>query len=199
MNYFTKIISLKSTNMKKLFLVVAVIVTSVSVNAQRSLMGSHTNFSLGIEGSAPTGLFHTNGYKVGFGGSLQIENKQSVDLGLTLNIGFLSYGNNSTNYNYHYNIIPLLAGLKYYVSPKVYLHGQLGASFATLKLPRENFTNTSFTYSPGIGFMVSQDVDFLIKYMGISNSIALFDNNGNFYYNQTANTFGMRLAYTFGK
>jgi hypothetical protein len=57
MNYFTKIISLKSTNMKKLFLVVAVIVTSVSVNAQRSLMGSHTNFSLGIEGSAPTGLF----------------------------------------------------------------------------------------------------------------------------------------------
>jgi len=35
--------------------------------------------------------------------------------------------------------------------------------------------------------------------MGISNSIALFDNNGNFYYNQTANTFGMRLAYTFGK
>ncbi len=82
MNYFTKIISLKSTNMKKLFLVVAVIVTSVSVNAQRSLMGSHTNFSLGIEGSAPTGLFHTNGYKVGFGGSLQIENKQSVDFNL---------------------------------------------------------------------------------------------------------------------
>jgi hypothetical protein len=125
--------------MKKLFLVIAVIVTSVSVNAQRSLMGSHTNFSLGIEGSAPTGLFHTNGYKVGF------------------------------------------------------------ASFATLKFPNQNFTNTSFTYSPGIGFMVSQDVDFLIKYMGISNSIALFDNNGNFYYNQTANTFGMRLAYTFGK
>src|ERR1035437_7762378 len=88
--------------MKKLFLVIAIIVTSVSVNAQRSLMGSHTNFSLGIEGSAPTGLFHTNGYKVGFGGSLQIENKQSVDLGLTLNIGFLSYGNNSTNSNYHY-------------------------------------------------------------------------------------------------
>ena len=191
--------------MKKLFLVVAVIVTSVSVNAQRSLMGSHTNFSLGIEGSAPTGLFHTNGYKVGFGGSLQIENKPSVDLGLTLNIGFLSYGNfnfqiqNSTNYILRYNIIPLLAGLKYYVSPKVYLHGQLGASFATLKFPNQNFTNTSFTYSPGIGFMVSQDVDFLIKYMGISNSIALFDNNGNFYYNQTANTFGMRLAYTFGK
>jgi hypothetical protein len=75
-----------------------------------------------------------------------------------------------------------LAGVKYYFSPKVYAHGQLGAGFGT-----SSGSGTSFVYTPGVGFHLSNSVDLLVKYVGYSRS-------GN-----TLSSIGARLAYNFGK
>ena len=197
-NNSLKIVNQIQNKMKKIFLVAVIFISVASSVAQKKAISNSTTISLGGELSAPSGLFHTYGYKVGFGGSIQLEYKPSTDMGLTLNAGYLNYGNTSIA-NYHYSVIPFLGGVKYYFSPKVYGHAQLGAGFTTLKLPSRNFTKTNFVYSPGIGFMISKDVDILVKYTGIANSIAFFDNNGNFIPNQAASTFGVRLAYNFGK
>jgi hypothetical protein len=176
--------------MKKLFLACIIVLTVASVNAQDKAMssGSSIIFSIGVEPSLPIGDFHDIGYNFGIGGSLQGEYKADSDLGITLNAGYLNYsGKDYTIGGYTYNggnygIVPVMAGIKYYFSPKVYGHGQLGISIGTSKGASSNFT-----YSPGVGFYISNNLDLLLKYVGISGK-----GGGNL------NSIGARLAYNFG-
>ncbi|MEP6594496.1 MAG: hypothetical protein ABJA71_01065, partial [Ginsengibacter sp.] len=120
--------------------------------------------------------------------SLQGEYLPSVDLGLTLNAGYINYSAKDvtlggvTYKGGSFGIVPVLAGVKYYFSPKAYAHGQLGAGFGT-----SSGSGTSFIYTPGVGFEISNAIDLLIKYVGYSQ------NGGNL------NSIGARLAYNFGK
>ena len=174
--------------MKKLFLVfAATTITAASVNAQ-----GPTTFSLGLETALPMGKFNNAGYNFGIGGSLQLDHKISTDAALTLNAGYLNFSNkNTTPYKYHFSVIPVLAGVKYWFSPKVYGSAQLGAAFNSTKQSNSStstlYKSTGFAYSPGIGFNVSKNLDLLVKYFG--NSV----NNVAF------SSIGARLAYTFGK
>jgi opacity protein-like surface antigen len=186
--------------MKKLFLAFAVMtITSTAVNAQKTSMANPTTFSIGVEASVPIGIFHDAGYNFGIGGSAQVEHKVSTDMGLTLNAGYLYYSNKNTiPYKYHFSVIPVLAGVKYWFSPKVYVHGQLGAAFNSTKVnnnsTNQTITSTGFAYSPGVGFMISNNIDLLIKYFG--NSVGKDSNSG--IAGGTFNSFGARLAYNFG-
>ena len=174
----------KLSKMKKLILAFIVTFGVISLNAQST---GPTMFSIGVEGSVPVGIFHTLGYNFGIGGSVQVEHKISSNTGLTLNIGYITYSNNSTTPTYHFNVIPLMGGVKYWFSPKVYIHGQLGAAFNSVGYSGSNSaTSTGFAYSPGIGFLISNNLDLLIKYFG--NSVS----GGSF------NSFGARLALSFG-
>jgi hypothetical protein len=171
--------------MKKLLLASIIVLTVASVNAQDKAMstGGGIQFSIGVEPSLPIGDFNTL-YNFGIGGSLQGEYKASSDLGITLNAGYLTYsGKTISGFKFPaYSIVPVMAGFKYYFSPKVYGHGQLGVSIGT-----SSGATSNFTYSPGIGFYISNNVDLLLKYTGISAS------GGSF------NSIGARLAYNFGK
>lgn len=176
--------------MKKLLLATIILLTVASVNAQdkgSSSVGA-IQFSIGVEPSLPIGDFHDIGYDFGIGGSLQGEYKASSDLGITLNAGYLTYSakditvNGVTFKSPDYGIVPVLAGFKYYFSPKVYGHGQLGASIGT-----SSGATTNFTYSPGVGFYITNNIDLLLKFTGISG-------NGG-----SLNSIGARLAYNFGK
>ena len=175
--------------MKKLFFISAIALISFATNAQSKKQASSggTSFSLGLEAGIPIGQYpkgFSNPFSFVLGGSLQLEQHVAPDLGLTLSGGYLSYsvksdyraitGRNSSG------IIPLLAGVKYYFSPGVYGHGQLGAAFATAQ-----GGGTSFAYSPGIGFNISPNLDAELKYTGISNKAA------------TLGSVGIRLAYNF--
>ena len=177
--------------MKKLFLLAVIALTLTTVNAQnRAMSGSPIIFSIGVEPSLPIGDFHDIGYNFGIGGSLQGEYKVANDLGITLNAGYLNYSakdytiNGVTFNGGSFGIVPVMAGFKYYFSPKVYGHGQLGVSIGTSKGASSNFT-----YSPGIGFYISNNIDLLLKYVGISGG-----SGGG-----SLNSIGARLAYNFGK
>ena len=172
--------------MKKLFLAFAAItMTAASVNAQGG-----TSFSIGLEGAVPMGDFNKLGYKFGIGGSAQVDYKVASDMALTLNVGYLNHSANTTP-KAHFSVIPVMGGVKYWFSPKVYGHAQLGAAFNSYKISNTSggasSTSTGFAYSPGIGFNISNNIDLLIKYFG--NSV----NGGSF------SSLGARLAYTFGK
>ena len=176
--------------MKKLLLATIILLTVASVKAQNKGMSSDGSiqFSIGVEPSLPIGDFHTIGYTFGIGGSLQGEYKASSDLGITLSAGYITYSAKDitvSGFTFKapsYGIVPVLAGFKYYFSPKVYGHGQLGVSIGT-----SSGATSNFTYSPGIGFYVSNNIDLLLKFTGISG-------NGG-----SLNSVGARLAYNFGK
>jgi hypothetical protein len=172
--------------MKKLLLASIIVLTFASVNAQDKGMSSvgGIQFSIGVEPSLPIGDF-ADFYNFGIGGSLQGEYKASSDLGITLNAGYLTYSAKTFNgfKPDAYGIVPVMAGFKYYFSPKVYGHGQLGVSIGT-----SSGATSNFTYSPGIGFYISNNVDLLLKYVGISGSGGA-----------SLNSIGARLAYNFGK
>lgn len=171
--------------MKKIFLAVVAIVLAASVNAQLG-----TRFSIGLEGAVPVGTFNDLGYNFGIGGSAQVDHKIAKDAALTLNVGYINFSNKSSNPKYHFTVLPVLGGVKYWFSPKVYGSAQLGAAFNSAKVSNSNgasTTSTGFAYSPGIGFYVTPSIDVLLKYFG--NSVG----SGSF------SSFGFRAAYNFGK
>lgn len=171
--------------MKKLFLAFAVItITAASVNAQGG-----TSFSIGLEAAVPMGKFNDAGYKFGIGGSAQVDHKVASDMALTLNVGYITHNNKASTPTYRFNVIPVLGGVKYWFSPKVYGSAQLGAAFNSVKVNNSsgNATSTGFAYSPGIGFNVANSLDLLVKYFG--NSVD----------NVAFSSIGVRVAYTFGK
>lgn len=185
--------------MKKILLAFAVLLTATIVTAQKNSIGNPTVFSLGLEGSVPTGDFHDPaGYNFGVGGSAQVAHKVASDLSLTLYAGYLNYANQRTligsNTKYHFSVIPVLAGAKFWFSPKVYAQGQLGVAFNSTKYSNSTGTlnkSTAFAYSPGVGFVLAKNIDFVIKYFG--NSISSNSSSGG----GTLSSFGARLAYNF--
>lgn len=170
--------------MKKLFLVTAIVAFAISTNAQNTSIVGQTQtvspagtyasgnssgnkpfiVSIGIEPSIPFGHFKRySGF--GFGGSLQGELKPGK-VGITLNVGYIDYfGKTADTVKYSdFKYWPVLAGLKFYLSDKVYVHPQLGAGFGSKGL------GTSFWYGAGIGFNLSKTIDAEFKYTGWKQS-----------------------------
>ena len=172
--------------MKRLILLMAVIAISMAaVQAQNGISPKKTTFSIGVEPALPVGDFG-DFYSFGIGGSLQVEHKVADDLGITLNAGYINYSGKdyrigSTEIDGgNIGIVPVLAGVKYYFTPKVYGHAQLGAGIWT-----EKGASTAFAYSPGIGYYFSEHFDILLKYVGYSQK------------GSNSNSIGARLAYNF--
>lgn len=157
--------------------------TAATVKAQLG-----TSFSIGLEAAVPMGTFNDAGYKLGIGGSVQVDHKVASDMALTLNAGYITHNNKSSSPSFRFNVIPVMAGVKYWFSPKIYGSGQLGAAFNSVKVNNAsgNATSTGFAYAPGIGFNIANSLDLLVKYFG--NSV----DGGTF------SSIGARLAYTFG-
>ncbi len=165
--------------MKKLLLLFAVVVASTAcLKAQ----DKPVTFSIGVEGLLPVGDFG-NSYNFGIGGTVQGEYKPADDLGLTVNAGYLTFSGKTLRIIGKvpsFGLIPVLGGVKYYFSPKVYGHGQLGVAFGT-----DKGDGSLFAYSPGVGFILSDNIDAEVKYLGLSK------NSNNL------NSVGLRLAYNF--
>lgn len=168
--------------MKQILLVAALFFTAALSQAQeKNTKSGSTVLSLGADLGIPVGNTTTALFSFVAGGSLQAEFPVASDMGLTLSGGYQSWIKKNGLITLSY--IPLLAGVKYHFSPKVYGSAQLGASIAATKN-----AGTPFTYAPGVGFDVSKNVDILVKYTGLS-----FKGGGSF------NNVGLRLAYSFGK
>lgn len=166
--------------MKKIILIIAVVIITVSANAQaKGTSSSNTSFSLGLEAALPVGILGEI-YSFGIGGSGQVDYKVSELVALTLNAGYTQYVIKSELGGGGIGYIPVLGGIKYHFSPKVYGSGQLGVTFFS------EGGNSSFNYVPGIGFKFGNNLDALLKYLGLSSD--------GFH----SSAVGLRLGYTFG-
>ena len=206
--------------MKKTILVMAMAAFTISTNGQDTSMvsprrmyssgDSYSNkpfiASIGIEPSIPFGHFKRY-LAFGFGGSVQGEFKPGK-VGVTFNIGSVaSFGKTVDTVKYSdFKYWPVLAGLKFYLSDKAYIHPQAGAGFGSKGL------GTSFWYGAGIGLNLSKAIDAELKYTGWKqNTINANSTTGGTYGGGTTGgsggtgggygghypTIGLRLAYNF--
>jgi opacity protein-like surface antigen len=187
--------------MKKLFFIAALAATSFAVQAQDA--AQPIKFSLGAEFALPVGDFINSGggklsdlYSFGIGGSVQGTYAASESLGLTLNVGFLSYlpkevlGEKLPSFN----VIPILAGFEYNLTPQVFASAQLGYSIYGGKfLSDDDATMGGFTYAPGIGYRFTENLSALLKYQGASVTAK----QGGDKEKGNIGQIGLRVAYTF--
>ena len=158
-----------------LLLILSVLVTAASAQTVRRSTARPSNksgFSVGLEAGIPVGE-NAKPYGSVLGASLQYEAKPDPEIGITVNGGYLSYNLKSNYGGGSVGFVPLLAGVKYYPSPEVFFHAQLGAAVGT-----KSGQGTSFAYAPGIGYKFSPTVDAELKYLGISNSAGSINNVG---------------------
>jgi hypothetical protein len=104
----------------------------------------------------------------------------TTGLKITASAGYESFGYSVSGTKGHSSYIPLLAGAKFNLSPKVYGHAQLGYSPSTA-----SGGTGAFTYAPSLGVMISQNFDISAKYLALSRS------------GSTVSAIVARLAYNF--
>lgn len=153
----------------KLFLLVTLFVLTLSVKAQ---IKNDQPFKIGAGAiiGLPTGdadeVFNLV-YGIDFMGEYTI----APSLAITLSAGYLDFGKKSEykdmldalNIDVKTGMIPVLAGLKYNFSEKIYGSAQIGLSFAT-----ESDAGSAFTFAPGIGYKISDNFDLMLKYQSAS-------------------------------
>lgn len=161
--------------MKRMFLSLAIIIVSVTANAQKD---SKVNFNVGAELGVATGNLNT-AYSVGFGATAQLEYAMDEKARITANSGFIQYVGKKISgtslKNQSNTVIPILAGVEYDFASNFYGSAQLGVSIFTGKVG-----SSKFTYIPGLGFKINEKLDALIKYTG---------------YSDLGGAFGVRVAY----
>ena len=108
---------------------------------------------------------------VGFGASLMGEYPASEKIGITLSVGYLTFSGKLVDFEGSGSVklpstsdVPVLAGLKYQITEKIYGHLQAGMSFFN------NGLGSAFTYAPTIGVMASEKIDLSLKYQAATKS-----------------------------
>jgi hypothetical protein len=161
----------------KLLLIVVLLVLAGSVNAQSK---DEKPFKIGI--GALVGLplgDYSNVASLAYGVDLMGEYAVASACAITLSAGYLDWAKKS-GYSGNSGMIPVLAGLKYDFSDKIYGSAQAGVSFST-----QSGGGSAFTFAPGVGYKISDKFDLLLKYQSASNNGA------------NASFLGVRAGWTF--
>ncbi|MBB5620639.1 hypothetical protein HDE69_001688 [Pedobacter cryoconitis] len=176
--------------MKKIILILiigAISILTVSAQEQDKIKKRIT-YSFGADIGIPAG-YVSNYSSLVAGASLQAEYPAFKNLGITASAGYLDFiakrGGKGVPF------IPLLLGLKYNFTPKIYVSGQAGMSFYA---GRDNGDGSGggsgekyFTYVPGLGFHTSKHFDVLFKYESVYIASS----------SRTYSSAGVRISYNF--
>ncbi|MCX2451944.1 hypothetical protein OQX61_11790 [Pedobacter sp. PLR] len=157
---------------KTLLTILACAVLSLSITAQTitTIKKDTTAYqkknefriSVGLDEGIPTAYVSKFSSFV-MGASLQGEYMVLKELGVTLSANYLYFlGKDGGD---GLSMLPALAGVNYYITPKIFLSGQLGASWY---IGKDSDHSTYFTYAQGIGFQPSKRISILAKYEGIN-------------------------------
>jgi hypothetical protein len=173
--------------MKKTILIIAFIGIYLASFSQKKEDDFQTlKLSVGVEAALPLGDFGKVS-TFGIGGTAQADYKVTDDLALNINTGYISFLPKSitilgvTSKGKAVGYIPILGGIRYYFGEKVFALAQLGVTIATAS----GNSSSLFTYAPGIGYKLSDNIDAAVKYTGYSKN------------NINSSTIGLRIAYTF--
>ncbi len=153
--------------MKKLILSLALVaIAALSASAQKGKKESDAKkvtFSVAADLGIPVGDLQPF-TSFTYGGDVQVEFAAASNFGVTVSAGYLGFsGKNGVTISG--GLVPLLAGGRYYFSPKVYGSAQAGMSFSTT-----SGGGSAFTYAPGVGFKFGGKVDLLVKYQSASKN-----------------------------
>jgi len=156
--------------MKKI--VLTIIIAAVSIlnskaqqNQGEEKVKKRVTYSFGADVGVPAG-YVSNYSSLVAGASLQAEYPIVKNTAIAASAGYLNFiakrGGKGVPF------IPLLCGLKYDFTPKIYVSGQAGISFYGGRDEGNGSGGGSgekyFTYVPGIGFHTSKHFDVLFKY-----------------------------------
>jgi len=158
-------------------------------------------YSIGVDAGIPLGNFKDN-YKWNLGGSVQADIPViSNQLFVTVNAGYNNVfgkkdiggvaGLDQTDFH----LIPVKAGLKYFVVPNFYVQGEAGAAFLLNKKDVGVNKSTAFVYAPQVGvqFPVSANGNFIdagIRYEATTKYATGIDQS-------KVSFLGLRVAYGF--
>ncbi len=154
--------------------------------------------SIGVDAGIPTGNL-SDAYNWNIGGSVQADIPVAQNLFVTINAGYNSIqgknnvagtGLDATNIQ----LLPVKAGLKYFLVPHFYVQGEAGAAFALNKSDVGFDKSAAFVYAPQIGYQFplggKSYLDAGVRYEATTKFTDVDDAKVNF--------FGLRVAYAFG-
>lgn len=157
-------------------------------------------YSIGVEAGIPVGSFK-DAYKWNLGGSVQADIPVASQLFVTVNAGFNNVFGKKDVLGVagadvpNVQLLPVKAGLKYFVIPNLYVQGEAGAAFLLNKDKVGYDKSTAFVYAPQIGvqFPISANGNFIdagVRYEATTKYTTDV--------NQTKVSFlGLRVAYGF--
>lgn len=155
---------------------------------------SGIKLSIGVDAGIPVGSFNDY-YNWNLGGTIQADFPIAKQLFVTVNAGYDNFFGKTINNVDVTNIqlIPVKAGLKYFVFQNLYVQGEAGASFVANKSDIGAQKSTLFAYAPQVG------VQFPISNKSFIDAGIRFDGNSSYVDNgKSLNVIGLRLAYGFG-
>lgn len=155
-------------------------------------------YSIGADGGFAAGSFkHANKWDVG--GSLQVDVPIATSLFFTANAGYLNFfgkkdfnGTGQSAPDIH--LLPVKAGLKYFVAGIVYAQAEAGAAFALNKSDVGYTKTAAFLYTPQLGILLPLSGKSYLDAGAYYEASTKFSNNTD---NTKVNFFGVRLAYAF--
>lgn len=178
--------------MKNIYMAIVIFAISIlTVSAQeqqQEKIKKRITYSFGGDIGVPSGYVSTYSSLVA-GASLLAEYPVLKSTGITASAGYLNFiakrGGKGVSF------IPVLLGLKYYLTPKIYASGQAGLSFYGGRDQGDGNGGGSgekyFTYVPGIGFRTSKHFDVLFKYEAVYIASSV----------RTYSSAGVRISYNF--
>jgi hypothetical protein len=173
--------------------------TSTTSTTKTSTSSNGVILSIGVDAGIPTGKL-SDSYNWNIGGSVQADLPVAQNLFVTVNAGYNSIqgknniagsGLDATNIQ----LLPVKAGLKYFVVPHFYVQGEAGAAFALNKSDVGFDKSAAFVYAPQLGYQFpiggKNFIDAGVRYEASTK----FNSNVD---DSKVNFFGLRVAYAFG-
>ncbi|MDP9076649.1 MAG: outer membrane beta-barrel protein [Bacteroidota bacterium] len=173
--------------------------TSTTTTSTKTTTSNGVILSIGVDAGIPTGKL-SDSYNWNIGGSVQADLPVAQNLFVTLNAGYNSIqGKNNIGGTGidapNIQLLPVKAGLKYFVIPNFYVQGEAGAAFLLNKSDLADNKSAAFVYAPQIGYQFplggKSFIDAGVRYEASTKfNSEVSDSKVNF--------FGLRVAYAFG-
>ena len=172
--------------------------TTPTTTSTSTITASGIRYSIGVDGGIPTGKL-SDAYNWNLGGSLQVDIPVANKLFVTVNAGYDNiFGKKNidgTAFDVtNIQLLPVKAGLKYFVVSNFYVQGEAGASFLLNKSKLGDDKSAAFIYAPQVGYQFQLGgksyIDAGVRYEASTK----FDSGVD---DSKVNFFGLRVAYGF--
>jgi hypothetical protein len=184
-------------------------VSAISAKAQSTTPASTSTsssdgvkFSIGVDAGLPTGNL-SNYYNWNIGGSVQADIPVvSKQLYVTVNAGYDNFfgksnvadGSGNVYTPINIQLLPVKAGLKYFIASGFYVQGEAGAAFALNKTDLGFDKSAAFIWAPQVGYQFNVGgnnfIDAGVRYQGSTDFVSN-DNTSQIHF------IGLRVAYGF--